>query len=1031
MSNFIKSLTKISGNEDILINFLGYYFDYFSNDNISQILKDFPDFKNKRNLLKYAKNEYNKVVRRINKDELNSKIINPLTNRKVKKYNILKKDGKIRGKYKYLLKFDEKQKLIINNTIIGVNINDKSTIKFDKKDITTPFLQKNFGVDIPRENIKIGNVIGNIEFKSHIPKNEKVLLQIRIDFDWKPSTEWIEKYLTTIDYYTGEELSNTDFLLDIIFKYYEGAVAGAVQNIRVKIETSMNKKDFDLVDMELREQVPLSIANLYNEVIPTKFNHCIHDYIIENYPSHSKSENQKNKIKKINTTNDIFDWCNKYNIKMIAFDINGNVIKSNYPTKKNKLKNMIYVAYNNHLYPLKNQYLKKKKVQKYEIEFINNLEKKLIEFLNNGILPCDIYHDGDELKNFTCEWELENKKTIGKTFTNNDEYFECLKIGNIFGIEDKINPSTKLKHLGDLLEPLYSKELNSKSFFPLGNIINKSGFNYTREDIEEFEEHLFQTIDKSKAHSYEISKLPFLIRTDIKYMKSKKIKNQNCKIIPHYLYSIDTKYSNIFFPYNGVYFGNVIIRARENNIDFEILEEQETEKIPNYFTEMVNDLYEKVSNKSFKEIMNVFIGKFECSNEINKYLEFNKILGNDELKTFDGMVKKLNNDFSIGFNQKETQHIFNRKPIAIQIKDNLRLRLFDMMEKLKLKNDDIIQIKTDSITFKKLNVDYKDNLHNELSGWKTEKFSKMKFNHIKNVEKVSFEYKNNDNGTIMLGYAGCGKSYKIINEIIPKLNNDYRVLTPSHATLDEYRQKKLNCDVIQKYYYKSILPEENNIIVDEIGMVGIIGWNMLYKCKIMGKNVMVYGDNRQLKPVESLLCDNPNFYNLMFKNHIINNDNYRNNFTHKYYDELRENPEKLRLQEVKKYNTEYNKSSVIIAYTHKTREYYNNLMCKELNINSIFDIGTKVICKSNKCREFDIYNNFSFVVRKVDNEYVYFDNNYKVNLDLFEKNFEYAYCRTLHSVQGTTLESFHYCLEDIKFLDGRALYTLISRLKQN
>ena len=254
MSNFIKPITKISGNEDKLINFLGYS----SYDNISQILKDFPDFKNKRNLLKYAKNEYNKVVRKINKDELNSKIINPLTNRKVKKYNILKKDGDIRGKYKYLLKFDENQKLIINNTIIGVNINDKSTIKFDKKDITTPFLQKNFGVDIPRENIKIGNVIDNIEFKSHIPKNEKVLLQIRIDFEWKPSTEWIEKYLTTIDYYSGEELSNTNFLLDIIFKYYEGAVAGAVQNIKVKIETSMNKKEFDLVDMELREQVPLN-----------------------------------------------------------------------------------------------------------------------------------------------------------------------------------------------------------------------------------------------------------------------------------------------------------------------------------------------------------------------------------------------------------------------------------------------------------------------------------------------------------------------------------------------------------------------------------------------------------------------------------------------------------------------------------------------------------------------------------------------------------------------------------------------------
>ena len=55
---------------------------------------------------------------------------------------------------------------------------------------------------------------------------------------------------------------------------------------------------------------------------------------------------------------------------MIAFDINGNVIKSNYPTKKNKLKNMIYVAYNNHLYPLKNQYLKKKKFKDTKLNLL-------------------------------------------------------------------------------------------------------------------------------------------------------------------------------------------------------------------------------------------------------------------------------------------------------------------------------------------------------------------------------------------------------------------------------------------------------------------------------------------------------------------------------------------------------------------------------------------------------------------------------------------------------------------------------------
>ena len=45
-------------------------------------------------------------------------------------------------------------------------------------------------------------------------------------------------------------------------------------------------------------------------------------------------------------------------------------------------------------------------------------------------------------------------------------------------------------------------------------------------------------------------------------------------------------------------------------------------------------------------------------------------------------------------------------------------------------------------------------------------------------------------------------------------------------------------------------------------------------------------------------------------------------------------------------------------------------------------------------------------------------------------NFDFAYCRTLYSIQGETLNSFHYIKEDYKYLNNRLAYTLISRLKQ-
>ena len=48
----------------------------------------------------------------------------------------------------------------------------------------------------------------------------------------------------------------------------------------------------------------------------------------------------------------------------------------------------------------------------------------------------------------------------------------------------------------------------------------------------------------------------------------------------------------------------------------------------------------------------------------------------------------------------------------------------------------------------------------------------------------------------------------------------------------------------------------------------------------------------------------------------------------------------------------------------------------------------------------------------------------------FSNKFKYAYARTLYGVQGDTLNSIHYCYEDMEFINGRTAYTAISRLKQ-
>ena len=54
----------------------------------------------------------------------------------------------------------------------------------------------------------------------------------------------------------------------------------------------------------------------------------------------------------------------------------------------------------------------------------------------------------------------------------------------------------------------------------------------------------------------------------------------------------------------------------------------------------------------------------------------------------------------------------------------------------------------------------------------------------------------------------------------------------------------------------------------------------------------------------------------------------------------------------------------------------------------------------------------------------------QISLKEYDNHFELGYCRTLYSVQGDTLNSFYYPLEDKNFLNNRQVYTLISRLKQ-
>ena len=103
-----------------------------------------------------------------------------------------------------------------------------------------------------------------------------------------------------------------------------------------------------------------------------------------------------------------------------------------------------------------------------------------------------------------------------------------------------------------------------------------------------------------------------------------------------------------------------------------------------------------------------------------------------------------------------------------------------------------------------------------------------------------------------------------------------------------------------------------------------------------------------------------------------------------------------------------------------------------LKIKNMWDKGCKIISKTNELRHKNIYNKFLYTVKSSNKDNVIINDSIEdieITKEELLKNFNYGYARTLYSIQGETLSSFHYPQEDYYYLNNCSTYTLISRLK--
>lgn len=874
------------------------------------------------------------------------------------------------------------------------------------------------------------------------------LKNLIVQKDFKPNDLLNIKVHFTITFWISEEHYFKEFTRAIRTKYSN--IAQAVRNAadifmanfifnidpdspvryEATILSNFTDQQIDFIESRLRELFSLKVED-FDNIEENNNKDCVKAFLRAKLPKIGPKtiNNLGNELGV--SIKEIIEFCKIYSIEIYAYNINCELKASYIPQKRNKsYPILVFLAYGNHLYPVTNKYLQKRKNKNIDIVLIEDGYSKLLQFLEKDrIKPSEIKYSGYDHKlerPIILSFIANNKK-----FIQNDEYKSCLTILEKYGLKDKIFDSIKFSHLFNIIEKIYIKE-DCSSFLPGTIPIIKGGFNYVTSEI--FDKKDINAIDKNKSYASALKELPYLIKCD--YRTCTISKNPK-RIISHYLYVAKPENSSILLPNTNIYPGYHLKYSKNEGLKFTLLEELTTTKINfNYYTKMINDLFINVDMDTFKKIMVIGIGKMENFETISEKTIVKNVYNNEEIKTETGFAIRLNDNFSILCDTELYYcNLYNKRPISLQIKDMARRMVYDQMKKMNLSSDKIIQIKTDSIVFK---GDLPNDLDFGLEGWKEDKkFTLMKSTDIydDDCSFISFKPEQEKSKVLNDCYAGSGKTYDILTNLIPQLEKEgkkYIVLTPSHNAGKIYKQKGINHKVIHYYTIANKIPCEDIIIIDEFGFCDTNAHDMLYKCFLTDKEYYAYGDFKQLLPVENgktaLPLNSTPYLDLLFTKKNEMTDNHRNDFTKHYYDQLM-NEEINIIDEVVKYSTEkYYDADCIICWYNKTVKTYNKLMMNYLGLKD-FDIGLKLICKTNNLLDKNISHNSVEKIVNVDNDKITLSNGEIYTRKEISLNFQPGYARTCYGVQGDSLQSYHYAEEDLLNLDGRKAYMIISRLK--
>ena len=926
---------------------------------------------------------------------------------------------------------------------------------------------------------------------------EKKLIDTRIRF----SISWTDSYgnkktrrraiidmknsdpdfqITKKDLRNNEETETR--LIEYANENYGSFIGEYGEDVTVKIfNIRSGYQNLNFEDMELREDTYIELFN--RELKPFECEDfvkeyskkkkiqkiidpvtCIKRYLLLNY---SKQISQKYLEQfDVITLKTLKKICNDKNIVLKAYDTTGKIQAENYLIdKQSKCKHLCIVVYNNHLYPIddikvfnKRKEIKHKNTKKISYIHYDKINDKLIEILNNDKVMPHLHFQDDKIVRIDYD---------GMTYVINDEYKNVFMLLKDHGLKDRYYPTMKMCECLKLIFELYTPKQIKYSYAPELNKLKKSDYYYYNDKIKIDGQTV--TIDKNKCYSWVLTKLPFLPFFDCSEHTITPVEGI---ILNENYYNVTIDECTLLFPQSFIYSGLYINMCQKicPFIKLQITHELQCGTNENYYSDMIDTLYTNYDNDMLKGGMNKLIGKMASSKDAeNMKLKFVKICNEDESKRYDGdeyFIKKIDDEYYSIFDvtYEHKPHINNEVLVNFMVKDFARLEIFKIINENNIEQKDIIQIKVDSISFrKKKGREYDFEIDkSDYTKWKTENFRALKSNKkffdepltlFTNWNKKEYKPVFNSLGGYYDGLAGCGKTEFIIKNILPKLRDDYFIVTPQHANNIEYLKKGLKSKVMQTFlFFGNQTIKENNIIVDEVGLFDGRMRKKLYEWYLQGKKIFLFGDNRQLEPV----CGTDIMINAYLLKKMSNNNyymfhsNWRNTYSQNEYMNMLEG--KLTKKQMMNYILEHNNKkinrnsdTVICFYTTDKKDYvssttkYNNKLMKKRGFKEISDIGCKVICKSNKLNKQSIFNNFIlYVVKKTEEDITLTDEyklqSYIIKLTDFHKFFIAGYARSLHSIQGSNLENYKICTDDKdlrQFMKPRAIYTLLSRFKDN